>query len=246
MKSLILVSLMLTGSLTWASRLEIVGEGVQVVPAEYLRLTMSVVAKCHTSASAARTQVDQLVTQVQELLKPHADAGIGDQIQLSIGGNSQQIITKYVDNENVVICDEAHSWQADSSVTFKLTRLADLAALQDAILNFAAQNNVQNGVNTPGLILDLSNPQPGVLAETWDKMNDEALKMAYNQALRQVKVVADLQQPNAQIELVKMTATRDTSGNAVYDRVTGSNDSNGSSFGKVSLRLSRLFTFNVK
>lgn len=246
MKSLLLLSLILTGSLSWASRLEIVGEGVQVVPAEYLRLTVSVDAKCHTSARSARTQVDQLVAQVQELLRPHADADIGDQIQLAIGSNSQQVVTQYVDNQTVIICDDAHSWTADSSVTFKLTRLSDLATLQDAILTFAAQNSVQNGVNTPGLILNLSNPEPGVLATTWDKMNDDALKMAYNQALRQVKIVADLQQPNAVIELVKMTATRDTSGNSVYDRVTGTNDSNGSSFGKVSLRLSRLFTFNVK
>ncbi len=250
MKSLIVVSFMLTSSLinslALASRLEVVGEAVQVAPAEYLRLNMAVQASCHTSAQVARQEVDQTVLALHDLLKKHTDTSIGDQIQLSIGNNDQSIKTKYENQETIIVCDQDHSWESDSSVTFKLTKLSDLAKLQDEILSLAKQLNRAINTNTSGLKITLSAPEPGVLSDTWDKMSDNALKVAYNSALRQVKIIAELQQPQAQIELLKMTENRDSSGRAVYDRVTGVNDSNGNTFGQVVLKLSRLFVFNLK
>lgn len=251
MKNLILSSIILAGSIAGASRLEVVGEGVVVQSAEFLRLDISITASCHISARESRTEVNATAEDLQYLLQKHANSNIGDQIQVSQGNNEQSVKTRYVknadgDNVTVNICDIDHSWESSSNVSFKLASLADLAQVQDEILVFIKQKNKSYDLNTPGLLMTLSEPQPGVLANTWDAMKASALKTAHGQALGEARVIADLQSPGAQIELVKMTDARNTSGAPIYDRVTGQTDSNGNSFGRVVLRLSRLFIFNVK
>ncbi len=251
MKNIILTSIMMASSLSMASRLEVVGEGVIVQPAEFLRLDMAITASCHTSARESRGQVDVTAAQLQNLLQKHANANIGDQIQISQGNNEQSVKTRYEknvdgDNVTVVVCDQDHSWESSSTVSFKLTNLSDLALVQDEILVFMKQNSHSIDINSPGLLMTLSEPQPGVLANTWDSMKASALKTAHGQAIAEARVIADLQQPGAVIELLKMTDARSSSGAPIYDRVTGQSDSNGNSFGRVVLRLSRLFIFNVK
>ena len=251
MKKMIITSLMLVNSLAMASRLEVVGEGVVVQAAEFLRLDVAITASCHTSARESRGEADAVAAELQNLLNKHADSNIGEQIQLSPGNNEQSVKTKYErnaqgDNVTVVICDQDHSWESSTQVSFKLTKLNTLALVQDEILTFMKAKTRSIDINTSGLAMSLSEPQPGVLAHTWDAMKNSALKIAHTQALNEARVIADLQQAGAQIQLAKMTDARSTSGQPIYDRVTGQTDSNGSSFGRVVLRLSRLFIFNVK
>jgi hypothetical protein len=251
MKKLILTGLVLTSSLAWGSRLEVIGEGVVVQAAEFLRLDMSITASCHTSARESRGEVDATAAELQNVLKKYVNSAIGDQTQVSPGNNEQSIKTKYEkqddgSNKTVIVCDQNHSWESNSQVSFKLTNLNILAQLQDDVLTYMKNKNRVIDINTSGLMMTLSEPQPGVLANTWDAMKSSALRTAHGQALGEARVIADLQQTDAQIELVKMTDARSTSGQPIYDRVTGQTDSNGSSFGRVVLRLSRLFIFNVK
>ncbi|MCC2677833.1 MAG: hypothetical protein K0R29_409 [Pseudobdellovibrio sp.] len=251
MKNIILTSILVAGSIASASRLEVVGEGVVVQPAEFLRLDMAIISSCHPSARESRGEVDATASELQSLLQKHANSDIGDQIQVSQGNNEQSVKTRYEknadgDNVTVIVCDQDHSWESSSTVSFKLTKLSDLAQVQDEILVFMKQKNHSIDINSPGLVMTLSEPQPGVLANTWDAMKASALKTAHSQALGEARVIADLQQPGAAIELIKMTDARNTSGAPIYDRVTGQTDSNGNSFGRVVLRLSRLFIFNVK
>lgn len=249
MKKLMITVFLALASTAQAARLEARGEGVQIVPAEHLRLHVSVVSICHVSALDAHTVVDEKLKLVTQALLAFADASIGDQVQISPGGNSQQSITEYDRNTNrpIVICDEAHNWQSRSSVSFKLTRLPDLAQLQDVLFRIARDHNVLNGVNTPGLTISISSPEPGVMSNTWDRMVDNALKMAYQDALRQVKAIVDLENPNAQIKLVRMVGTPTASGAGnVYDRVTGANDTTGETLGKVKLELARQFVFEAR
>lgn len=248
MKTLVVTGLIVMSSFSWAARLEVSGEGVQTMTAEYLKLSVTVSSVCHTSALDSRSLVDQKVALVQQSLQPFLDASIGDQIQVSPGNNSQNVISVYDRKTDIttIICDEVHSWQSNSTLSFKLTRLQDLAQLQDALFTLAKNNNIPNGVNTVGITLDVSTPQPGVLAATWDAMVDNALRMAYNDALRQVNAIAKITDPNPQIKLLKMTGPSSSNSSSVYDRVTGSSDSSGTTLGKVSLKTARLFLFEVK
>ncbi len=228
----------------WAGKFEIIGEGAATVKAEFTRVNIAIASECHASALSARQAVDQMTQKAIARLEKYK-TDIPAQIAVSPEANLQKVKTAYINNENVVICDENHSWTSSTVIQFKLNDLQRLAELQDSLLSLNGNALPLGDTNKERLALKLSQPVPGVLAETWDKMSDLALQRAHANALRQVNVLSQgLNSPK--IELVKVTSTSSSSGQVLYDRVDAEGDTNGVSLGTVSLKLSRQFTFKVE
>lgn len=242
MKKILLATLLVSAT-AQAGKFEIIGEGVASKAAEFIRVQINIKAECHTSALAARKDVDTLAQKTVSVLGGFK-ADIPDQVIVSPEANLQQIKTAYVNGETVVICDEAHAWTSASVIDFKLDDLQQLAELQDSLLKLNPGSVKETNVSR--LALTLGRPNPGVLALTWDEMSDLALQRAHQNALRQVKVLT-LGMVNPTIELAKVSAASSgSSGQLIYDRVDSEGDSGGNGLGLVSVRLARQFTFNVK
>ena len=240
---LILVSVALSAQ-AWAGKFEIIGEGTASVKAEFIRVNITIGSECHASALSARQAVDQLTQKAIASLEKYK-TDIPAQLSVSPEANLQKVKTAYINNETVVICDENHSWVSSTVIEFKLNDLQRLAELQDALLSLNSKALPPSAVNKERLALTLSQPVPGVLAETWDKMSDLALQRAHANALRQVSVLSQGMN-NPKIELIKVSSTSSSSGQVVYDRVDAEGDTSGVSLGTVSLKLSRQFTFKVE
>lgn len=242
----ILIGLTLLATTTsWAGKFEIIGEGIAMRPAEFIRLDISINSECHSTALNARRAVDELVQKAVSALDPFKSE-IPDQLMISPEANVQKTKTAYINNEHVVICDEAHSWTSATSLQFKLNDLQQLATLQDALLGLNPKAVKLNSINSDRLVLTLSKPTPGVLADSWNEMSDLALQRAHQNALRQVKVLT-LGMINPKIELAKVTAAATgSSGQLIYDQVNSEGDSSGAGLGVVSVKLARQFTFKVE
>ncbi|MBY0554060.1 SIMPL domain-containing protein [bacterium] len=244
MKTALLLLTALISTTAWAGKFEIIGEGTSSKPAEFVRVKISVVSECHASALDARQDVDQLTQKAIAALQVFK-TDLPEQLSVSPEGNSQKVKTAYIQNETVIICDEDHSWNSSTVIQFKLNNLLQLAELQDALLKLNGRTPPLSAINQPRLALSLSQPTPGVLAETWDAMSDLALKRAHANALRQVKVLSE-GMLNPKVELQKVATTNASSGQVLYDRVDSEGDTSGASLGTVSLKLSRQFTFKVE
>lgn len=226
-----------------AGRFEIIGEGTASMPAEFIRVNITVASECHTSALSARQDVDQLSQKAVAVLEKYK-TNIPDQLAVSPDANIQAVKTFYVDGRQVIICDADHSWTSTTAIQFKLNNLQLLAELQDGLLGLNQKIKSNIDLNVEHLTISLSAPIPGVFADTWDKMSDLALQRAHANALRQVRVLSEGMN-NPTIELSRVTTTANKSGQIVYDRVDAEGDTSGVSLGKVSLKLARQFTFNV-
>lgn len=234
----------LVSTQAWAGKFEIIGEGTAAVQAEFIRVNIKVASECHASALTARQAVDQLTQKAIEALEKYK-TDIPAQLSVSPEANVQKVKTAYVNNENVIICDDSHSWTSSTAIEFKLNNLQLLAELQDRLLILNQKVLPLSAINQERLTLTLSQPVPGILAETWDKMSDLALQRAHANALRQVKVLSQGMN-NPQVELVKVASTSNASGQVLYDRVDAEGDTSGAGLGTVSLKLSRQFTFKVE
>lgn len=242
-KGLFLITALLSAQV-WAGKFEIIGEGTASVAAQFVRVNILVASECHASALGARQAVDQL-TQKAILVLEKYRTDIPAQLSVSPEANIQKVKTAYIDNQNVIVCDEDHSWTSSTVIQFKLNNLQLLAELQDALLNLNSKPPSLKATNKERLALTLSQPAPGVLAETWDGMSDLALQRAHANALRQVKVLSQ-GMTNPKIELMKVESAVKPSGQVLYDRVDSEGDTSGVSLGTVSLKLSRQFTFKVE
>lgn len=244
MKTSLLILTALISTTAWAGKFEIIGEGTSSKPAEFVRVKISVVSECHASALDARQDVDQLTQKaIAALQKFKTD--LPEQLSVSPEGNIQKTKTAYIQNETVIICDEDHNWVSSTVIQFKLNDLLLLAELQDSLLKLNGKSLPLSAINQPRLALSLSQPTPGVLADTWDAMSDLALKRAHANALRQVRVLSE-GMTNPKVELMKVATTSASSGQVLYDRVDSEGDTSGASLGTVSLKLSRQFTFKVE
>jgi hypothetical protein len=240
---LALTALSLLTSTAWAGRFEIVGEGTASVAAEFIRVKIQIQSECHSSALSSRREVDQLAQKTVQILEKYK-SNIPAQIGVSPEANEQSLKTAYINGQQVVICDAAHSWTSSTNIQFKLDDLQHLAQLQDDLLQLNAGAIQKSAPNTETLTLTLSKPEPGVLAETWDTMSDLALQRAHQNALRQVRVLS-LGLSNPRTELIKVEAATSSSGRQIYDRVDTEGDTSGISLGSVSVKLARKFTFKV-
>ena len=225
-----------------AGKFEIIGEGTSTKNAEFIKIQITVKSECLTTALLARNSVDNLSQQVLKTLGTYK-ANLPDQTQVSPGSNEQKKKVKYVNNQEVVLCDENHSWNSQSTIDFKLETMNQLAMLQDDLLKLNTGSQ-SSAINLPVVQLNLSQPSGGVLASTWDDMNDLALKRAQQNALRQVNVLISDLGPQ-KIQLAKVTTSTQPSGQLIYDRVDSEGDTSGASLGKVSIKISRQFTFLV-
>ncbi len=244
MKTKLFLASLLISVGAFAGKFEIVGEGTASVAAEFIRVNISVASECHSSALSARQVVDQLTQQALVILEKYK-TDIPAQLSVSPEANVQKIKMGYINNENVMICDEDHSWTSSTVIEFKLNSLKQLAELQDSLLSLNAKALPLTAKNRERLILSLAPPVPGVLATTWDLMSDTALQRAHANALRQVKVLS-LGMNNPKVDLTKVESTVSKSGQVLYDRVDAEGDTSGASLGTVSVKLSRLFTFKVE
>ncbi len=244
MKTKLALSVLLASVSAWAGKFEIIGEGTASKAAEFLRVNIAAVSECHSSALEARSAVDELTQKAIIALEKYKTT-IPEQLSVLPEANLQKIKTAYINQENVVICDADHSWTSTTNIQFKLNNLQLLAELQDALLSLNARAVPVSAINIERLALSLSEPVPGVLAETWDAMSDLALKRAYQNALRQVNVLSE-GMVNAKVELIKVATTANSSGQVLYDRVNSEGDTSGFSLGSVSLKLARQFTFKVE
>ncbi|MES3037026.1 MAG: hypothetical protein V4736_03890 [Bdellovibrionota bacterium] len=243
MKKLLGAIILTAASSAWAGKFEIIGEGAASTAAEFINLDISVVSECHSSALSARKAVDELAEQAVAALKPF-QTEMPQQLQIAPGANIQQLKTMYIGNENVVICDEAHNWNSNTMIQFRVRDLQSVAAVQDALLVLNPPNVAAEAKNVVRLKLTLGKPSPGVFAETWYKMSDTALARAQQNALRQVMVlIQGTNQTN--IELLKVKPTTSSSGQLIYDQVTSEGDTAGIGLGTVSVKLAREFTYKV-
>lgn len=245
MKTLIITAFLATASLAHAGKFEIIGEGIAMHPAEFIRIDISVHSECQSSALSARRNVDDLVQKATHALN-HFKTNIPDQLMVSPEANVQKTKTAYINGETVIICDENHNWTSATTLQFKLQDLQQLAALQDDLLVLNDKGVKPNAINVERLTITLSKPTPGVLAETWNTMSDLALQRAHQNALRQVKILSQ-DMVNPKIELAKVTAAATgSSGQLIYDQVNAEGDSSGAGLGVVSVKLAREFTFKVE
>lgn len=235
---------MIVATTSWAGKFEIIGEGTASKAAEFIRVNITVASECHDSALNARQAVDTLTQKAIAALEKYKTT-IPEQLSVSPEANIQKTKTAYVNQETVIICDEDHNWTSSTVVQFKLNNLKLLAELQDSLLSLNGKTLPLSAINTERLTLSLSQPVPGVLAETWDAMSDLALKRAHANALRQVAVLSE-GLTNPKVELSKVSTTANSSGQVLYDRVDAEGDTSGASLGTVSLKLARLFTFKVE
>lgn len=241
--ALLFLNLILVSS-AWAGKFEIIGEGIAMKPAEFIRVDISILSECHTTALSARHAVDNLSKQAIEVLTKFKSE-LPDQLIVSPEANIQKTKTAYINNETVVICDDSHNWTSATTLQYKLNNLEKLAELQDALLVLNPKMVKSSAVNIERLNLTLSKPTPGVLADTWNEMSDLALQRAHQNALRQVHVLA-LGMTNPKIELAKVTAaSTGSSGQLIYDQVNAEGDSSGTGLGTVSVKIARQFTFKV-
>lgn len=233
-------------SLAFAGRFEIIGESSLTHPAEFLKLDIALTGECYDSALNAKKSVDKISGDVLLVLEAFKDTQAERQIQIVPGSSAQNIKTAYVDGKQVTVCDARHAWTNSTTIQFKLTKVEELANLQDSILGAIEKNTIgsESEVNLPLLKGSMSNPIGGVFSDTWDKMSDEALDAAHQNALRQVNVLVR-RNPNARVELVKVAPTIDSSGAIIYDRVSQTRGSSTVSLGAVGLKMARLFVFNV-
>lgn len=243
MKKYVWLSLFLS-SAALAGKFEIIGEGTASKTAEFIRVNIEVRSECHSSALSARKAVDDLTTNALTVLHQFR-TNLPEQISTSPQANIQKIKTAYINNENVIICNEDHSWTSSTMIQFKLEGLQQLAQVQDALLNLNGPTPTLAQLNAERLSIVLSKPTGGVLADTWDNMSDLALQRAHQNALRQVKVLT-LGMLNPKIELIKVAPTTDSSGQLIYDRVDSEGDTTGVSLGNVSVKLARQFVFKVE
>ena len=244
MKTKLFLTTILLSMTAWAGKFEIVGEGTASVVAEFIRVNINVASECHSSALTARQAVDQLAQKALVVLEKYK-TDIPAQLSVSPEANVQKVKMGYINNENVIICDEDHGWTSSTVIEFKLNNLQLLAELQDSLLTLNAKTLPLTAKNHERLALSLAPPVPGVLAATWDQMSDTALQRAHANALRQVKVLS-LGMNNPKVELSKVETTLNKSGQVLYDRVDAEGDTSGASLGTVSVKLSRLFTFKVE
>ena len=229
-----------------AGRFEIIGESSLTHPAEYLKLDIAVTGECYDSALSAKKAVDKMTGDILLVLEAFRDTQADRQIQVVPGSSAQNVKTAYVDGKQVTICDAKHAWTNSTTVQFKLTKVEELASMQDNVLSVIEKNSTGNEseINLPHLRGAMSNPSGGVFSDTWDKMSDEALDAAHQNALRQVKVLVR-GNPSARVELIKVAPTIDSSGAIIYDRVSQTRGSGTISLGAVGLKMARLFVFNV-
>jgi hypothetical protein len=235
--------LLLTGATAHAGKFEIIGEGTSAKAAEFVRVSITVHSECHSRALDARHAVDDLVSKAV-LALDRFKTNIPNQLTISPEANVQKVKTAYINNETVVICDESHSWTSATVLQFKLNNLQLLAEMQDELLGLNPAPIPGNVLNKERIELSLAKPEPGVFADTWDSMSDLALQRAHQNALRQVKVLTS-SMTNPRVELVKVAATTNSSGQPLYDRVDSEGDTGGLSMGSVSIKLAREFTFKV-
>lgn len=243
MKTSVVLASILLASAAWAGKFEIVGEGTAKKAAEFVRINIYVESECHSSALSARQDVDGLTQKAISTLAKYKTS-IPEQLSVSPQANIQKIKTAYIDQVNVVICDENHSWTSGTVIQFKLNNLQLLAELQDSLLSLNTKALPMSAVNQERLVLSLAQPTPGVLAETWDAMNDLALKRAHQNALRQVTVLSEGMN-NAKVELLRVSPTVNLLGQIIYDRVDAEGDTSAATLGTVSLKLARQFIFKV-
>ena len=243
MKLRISFLILTTASSVFAGRFEVVGEGTATVPSEYVQLAITARSECHNSALSALQTVDELTERALLALKPFT-ADIPQQLQVAPEANLQAIKTAYIGNQTVTICDEDHSWNSATSIRFRLNDLKKLASLQDALLILNPAKIPNTVINVERLSLTIAKPTNGVLADTWDTMSDLALQRAQQNALRQVKVLTQGMNQSS-LELVKVQATTNSSGQAIYDRVDSEGDTSGIGLGFVSLKIARQFTYKV-
>ncbi len=243
MKRLLGVLIVSVASSAWAGKFEIIGEGTATKAAEFINIDIQIQSECHTSALAARKSADDLTDQALIALDKFK-ANIPEQLQVSPGANAQAQKIIYVNNQSVIVCDENHSWTSSTTVRFRLDNLQNLAALQDSLLKLNVVHPPANAVNVARLSLSLGRPNPGVFANTWDDMSDLALQRSQQNALRQVLVLTQgTSQSN--IELLKVTAAKDVSGQVLYDRIDTEGDTGGIGLGHVSVKIARQFTYKV-
>jgi hypothetical protein len=228
---------------TWAGKFEVIGEGAASKAAEFVRVNINVVSECHGSALNARQAVDALTQKAIAALEKYKTT-IPEQLSVSPEGNVQKVKSAYINQQEVIICDEDHDWMSSTVIQFKLNNLQLLADLQDALLSLNGKSLPLSAKNQERLALSLSQPVPGVLAETWDAMSDLALKRAHSNAIRQVTVLSE-GLVNPKVELIKVATTANSSGQILYDRVDSEGDTSGVSLGTVSLKLARQFTIKV-
>ncbi|MGZ3699682.1 MAG: hypothetical protein ACXVCH_16445, partial [Bdellovibrionota bacterium] len=129
----------------------------------------------------------------------------------------------------------------------KLTHMEALAGLQDDLLSLAPQSPASDpsAINQAAVALSLGTPVAGIFSDTYDNLNDLALDNAYANALRQAQILLR-RTPGAKLELLSVAPSQTSSGGVAYDRTPSSDDPSGNSLGRVSVELTRKFTFNVK
>ncbi|MGZ3686881.1 MAG: hypothetical protein ACXWPM_08990 [Bdellovibrionota bacterium] len=230
-----------------AETLEIIGDGFASHTAEFLKLEVGVRSECFASSLEAKKRADDLAARALTVLTPLADPKIPGGLELVPGANQQQEKTTYADGKSVVLCDMNHAWTSSSTIIIKLTHMEALAGLQDDLLSLAPQSPASDpsAINQAAVALSLGTPVAGIFSDTYDNLNDLALDNAYANALRQAQILLR-RTPGAKLELLSVAPSQTSSGGVAYDRTPSSDDPSGNSLGRVSVELTRKFTFNVK
>jgi len=226
-----------------STRLEMVGEGSASAPAEFLKVQIQLSSVCHATSLTARQEVQALSRRAQEVLAAHQDLTVENQLQVHPGSNTREERVEYRRNTSVLLCEELHGWGSSELLVFKLSKISEMDNLQDAILSMNDAIDIPNSgdINKVVSKITLSAPQPGVFANTYDRLTDESLQNAHKNALRQAKLFANGSEPT----LTKVQPTQDSSGGVSYDRTDLGGNASAAEKMSITVRVARKFTFNV-
>lgn len=219
-----------------SSRFQTDENGFARAPAEFSSFTVSATTHCDVNATQANQSIRALSSTIEQILKQFADPTIEEGIQSFPGAISPEELIKYQNGVPVTICK---GWRANQSYFFKLGRIDDIPAFQDAILELTPSDNPRRAVS-------LSAPKPGIFSKTYETLVDLALKNAHQKAVRRVRVLLEDMPQVTEFHLSKVSSSMTPAGSVAYDQTGLGGDPSLSALSSVSVSITRSFQFDLK
>lgn len=219
-----------------SSRFQTDENGFAKAPAEFSGFTVHAITHCDPSATQANKSIRELSGQIEEVLKRFADATVEEGIQSFPGATTKGDLIQHQNGVSVTICK---GWNGTQSYFFKLARLSDIPAFQDAVLEL-------NPATDPKRVVSLSAPRPGIFSKTYERLVDLALRNAHEKAVRRVKVLLEDMPQFSQFLLSKVMSSTTAAGSVAYDQTGLGGDPSLSVLSSVNVNITRSFQFDLK
>lgn len=169
--------------------IKLIGEGRLSHPAELIELSMTVVAECFDTPLAASDAADEAVAKLLEKLRTRLDSSNSKDGVFSHGGFTEPF-SRYA--HGTTTCDG--TFGKTTRVVMKTTRVdrfaSDFAEIQREVLGGSLRKPTNPRADTSIVYAVLGTPQPQLLYETRERLEQEALADALDNARAKLKATA--------------------------------------------------------